>query len=474
MLARDDVLRVLLRIAGELLIRSSQTKRYLDEIRPGEAGEYWQLAETIRAALEGIEQLLPETVRAVRSGSDKAVTPEGIEVLYRLLEKFSAWFTTIHELLVYLPQSAVTPESKATLRSSFGALYEDLSPSIILGSLFNALEFDFFQLIRTRLPGFDEIDIRETENIVLQLAICDRDAPASWAILGHELGHAIDQKFAITEKIVPKFVTDPNSAPFKILSSWCQEFCADLLAARALGPSPILALLSLEYCVFPLRPVFYASKTHPATSWRLAAVTSFLRRLYERKDYLQVEREFYALAALYSLERSEPDEARRRSLEEADRLQFRHVALPLVRELQREIVLLNIPAHNLNAVSIERCSDRLYDGLPVSAQGKSKRELREALTDYKSESYRTKDERVVAFKRLAADFKEEPLDIPAILMSGQELRLKLLTPSPATEMDLGVLEGIQKLTGGMRRLDELVSASINMSGVHKQLRTRQG
>jgi len=106
MLARDDVLRVLLRIAGELLARSAQTKRHLDQVDLGGTGEHQQLAGTLRTALEGIEQLLPETVRAVRlaSGSGRVVTPEGIEVLFRHLERFSDWFTNIHESLVYLPR----------------------------------------------------------------------------------------------------------------------------------------------------------------------------------------------------------------------------------------------------------------------------------------------------------------------------------------------------------------------------------
>jgi len=82
----------------------------------------------------------------------------------------------------------------------------------------------------------------------------------------------------------------------------------DLLAARALGPSSFLALLSLEYCVFPLRPVFFPSDTHPSTSWRLEVVSRFLRRLHRGKDYLRSERDFYGLANLYSLERSVPDE----------------------------------------------------------------------------------------------------------------------------------------------------------------------
>lgn len=181
--------RVLLRIAAELIQRSARVKRYLEQVGQGDTGEYRHLSQTITTALDGIASLLPKEVTAAHSAVDAS---DGEQVFLAYRRRFSEYFTKIHELLVYLPRQPVAPETVSVLETAFGPAFRQHAPSILLGVMFNAAEFDFYQILSQRLPDLNDIVLERGRAIVLELAVCDRECPATWAVLGHELGHTID------------------------------------------------------------------------------------------------------------------------------------------------------------------------------------------------------------------------------------------------------------------------------------------
>lgn len=483
----DKPFRVLLRVAIELSSRACATRRYLETIGPGEAGEHRQLIQTIRTALDGVEQLLPATLEGVAKflGSGEPGRSVAIEVLASYLAKFSRWFKTIHELLVYLPRKTVTPEAVSAIEATFGQCYDLHRPSIILGSLFNALEFDFFQVVRDRLPDLDDVVVGDEKNIVLQLAICDRESPHAWPILAHEMGHAIDLHEGISRAVANQFVTDPHSPAYEVVRSWCQELAADLIAAKALGPAPMLALLSLEYCLFPLTTIFFPSNTHPSTRWRLKIVSQFLKSIYGGKDYLEDEILFYESSAEYSLHRAVTDHKDRVAALEADKRQFEFIIAPIADVLMKSISAVELDVHLLSDSSLLRCASRLRQGLPISAQGATREGLQDALKEYRAHKFTSKASRVEAFQSLLPLFKEDPLDMPTIFLSGFRHRIEMINgiideiisvgagdDGNSTVIAVQNVYAISTLCSGFERLDELIANSINTSSVHRRLEKR--
>ena len=462
----ERLLQVPLRTAAELSYRAANTKRYLDQVISGEAGDHLRVREIrdlVALAIQAIQEHLPKTVGQALSSYSKN-PDESIQVFLDNLRLFSHWFLQIHELLVYLPRRPAPTQTVALLSSSFGKEFQRHKPSIILGSLFNALEFDFFELMRSRIPDLEEIDVSNKNRVVLQIAVCDKDSPPAWAILAHEMGHAIDQQENISAEVVSTYIKDPKSEVYKIILAWCGEFCADLIAAHVLGPAPMMALLSFEYCVYPLCPIYQSSKTHPTTKWRLDVVADYLRRKCGGVNYLQQEVEDYTMAWTLSVG---PD--KRNSVEESDKKQFNNIASPLVDALEQKIEALRLPTFTLDPGALERCLLRLGHGSPIGAQGTPRETLRAALRNYRKRDFESKEERRRTFSELAEKFAENPLDVQSIMLSCYQKRLMDMGAVVHGATPFNTTEAVSEICKRFQRLDELIAYSINTSTIHRQL-----
>ena len=84
--------------------------------------------------------------------------------------------------IVQLFRGHYTSETVAVLNGAFGKLYEEQAPSTLLGTIFNAFEFDFLEVVEQRLPDLRDVVTDVDRNVVLQLAVCDRESPAAWAV----------------------------------------------------------------------------------------------------------------------------------------------------------------------------------------------------------------------------------------------------------------------------------------------------
>jgi hypothetical protein len=466
MLVNNEALSVLLRVAAELIYRSYCTKHYLDRISSGEVGEYLQLIETIRTALQKSEDELRVALRGIKE--KEIVAGDALNVLFNSLAIFSRSFARIHELLIYLPRQHVHPETVTTVITSFGDYYRERKPAIIIGSLFNALEYDFSKILRHYVPDIKEIDLGEKESIVLQLAICDRDSPPAWGVLAHEMGHAIDLHRGISKSVTAQFVTDPDSA--SIIEAWSREICADLIATEALGPSALLAILSLEYCFYPGGAMPIPTETHPATTWRFDIVTDYLSKKYGDLDFLNHERQFFSIAAEYYWQRKPLMLPNKIIVDQ----QYNYLVKLLAEKLGGEVLQLNLSKETIEKQSLERCRVRLSRGSPISAQGLEREVLRKSLNAYKAQTFSSDDARENAFKKLTSSFVEKPLGIQTILMSCYSRRLEIInelikSDGLAAADDKVINKVINDYCEKLSALDELTISSINTSAVHQRL-----
>ena len=486
------------RVAAELFDRTCRVKQYLGRIGPGNSKELERLISAIKRALKNVER---ETVKGFRElwkipENDEDSRRPAVATLNRTLRKFSRWFAKIHELLVLLPGECITPELVFALQHCFQGLYAEYHPSIVLGSLFNAVEFDFIEILKERLVDISEIFPDDETIVVLQLAICDNDSPLAYPILAHELGHAIDSKHDISSRIASEFVPDPNTAGFDIVKSWCNELCADIVATQALGPSPILSLLSMEYCFHPTNTIWRHSKTHPMSRTRLNVVLSDLESSLD-SDLIDPEVRFYETAWRLNLERAVTDATQRQAIEQSQETLSTNLIFPMAKRVREELssINLNLPVVRFRKDSIDRCLQRLRDGSPVSAQGESrsllqpKVQLFQQFVDEQSfdspegrrSAFETlgkelgepvpsaEEARRQAFQMLCGMCAEAPLEIPKILLSGHLHRAERIREMINEDQPLATEGSVAELCDSLADIDRLIGSSIVTTCVHEEV-----
>ena len=461
---------VLLRASVELYYRYGRIEHYLNEISATDSLEYNQLANTVTKFIDQIKQLLPSTIKTLLP-MKKLPEKERYRILFDDLKRFSFWFLSIHtELLKYLPSKAVLPETIDMLTTGLGNLYSYFKPSIILGNDFNAFEFDFYENLEDLFPNFKQVNQISEKNIVLQLPLCDRYSPTYWAVLAHEIGHAIDKEHGISEQATVK-KANLQSSIHKLSFPWIRELCADLIAAEVLGPASILPLLSIEYCLYPFIKTHEIPKSHPATKWRLNVISDYLEKKYNN-NYLASELELYKVAWDYNLSRTYSEPTERTEKRDAHDAHYEYFIKPIIPELTTIIPAClgkyEIPLHSIDHDSLRRCISRLSQGLSIAAQGKDRATLRDAISIYRTQRFCSSKERVDKFQDLKNMFKEEPLEIPTLLLSGSERRLQLMGAAIQDESYLTEKANFEELCRNLAKVDELLVSSIGTSMIHRK------
>ncbi len=333
----------------------------------------------------------------------------------------------------------------------------------MLGSVFNAFEFDFAEEIVSQIPGFQQFAQGLEKNIVLLLAICDHDSPLAWSILAHELGHAIDNKAELSKRAMSKFArAAPQSRD--MLTNWSRELAADAIASRVLGPAALLALVSMSYCLVPGRPTDAYSKAYPATSWRLNAVKTHARLL---ADIAGEEFDEYP-SAVESLSQYLGPSAQVAAEAQRPSSMYRELVAPLADAIYADLDRLDLRPFNGNGDSLARCKIRLEANLPIGAQGLPRKELRDEIKAYKGQGFAARQDQVKAFEKLANKFAEEPLDPGTILTAGALRRHEAL--SAFCDRPTITRRDVEEHCATLARLDALLASSIRSSSIQRQLK----
>lgn len=153
------------------------------------------------------------------------------------------------------------------------ALSDGWQLAVVLWPIYNfSVEPDLAERLKERLDWMIE---RPSKHVVLYLAEIERNDPTMWALLAHEIGHALDEAEKIGDNVF-----EPG-APTQIeeLPRWITELIADNIAIRVLGPAYFCAFASLTLLDDNPR-TFYSS--HPALHKRL----EMLKRELELMDVL--------------------------------------------------------------------------------------------------------------------------------------------------------------------------------------------
>lgn len=269
----------LIRAYAELVDRLLRVKRFLQAVDASPNSTIKAISATILSAVERIENKVLQSAAPIVSLQGAPAQPGTVALLGALHRKLSKWFLAFHELLIYLPRPKVEPEVDILLQRSFGKAFTDAAPSVMLGSLYNAFEYDFLDVVRQRIPEIKDLQIGDTRKTVLQLALCDHGTPTAWSLLAHEFGHAIDAAQDYSSRVVASFIADAASPFYKMLHSWTGELLADAIALRVLGPTAAYELVGIQYA-FAWHHRFDTSETHPATPSRVRIAKAGLIRAF--------------------------------------------------------------------------------------------------------------------------------------------------------------------------------------------------
>ena len=85
--------------------------------------------------------------RSIYAGAP--ITPSQEIVLRQILRTTSGAFTTLHELLLFLPRESIRRELTDYCRSLFNKEYNSSQISLLLTSLFNAFEYSLDDVMQT-------------------------------------------------------------------------------------------------------------------------------------------------------------------------------------------------------------------------------------------------------------------------------------------------------------------------------------
>lgn len=471
---------VLIRSAAELFVRCDRIKRYFHTKSQPKVGEHQHFARTVCNSLEAIESAAVIAISRYRTHSRTGDVTEAEEAFKNLkadLAKFCEYFAKIHEVLVYLPRPPIPPEVDFCMQHSFGALYNTMNPTTILGSVFNALTYDFFLKITERIPDVSHIMPKGTSDIFIELPISDRNSPLFWPILAHEIGHSIDRRLGISTEAVDQMFKSRDFFEYERTARWCREIAADFIAAKAIGPAPMLALVMLDTCFCCRVPQLLSPRvhmTHPPTRWRVKAMTELLPLPEEFDAHNQARQ---VLEDAFEMELTllfTSDVAKK--IRKKDAELYASLIYDPATEIFHKLDAIELPGYNLSNASLKRLQDRLRRNLPIGAQGRDRTELNELLDKYEkglSEgTHLVYEEQVRRFQNLTDSFAEDPADLASIFTAGIVRREEILRGHLQQPDSLSSQEKVREMAEDLLQLDDLIISSIKSVNVHHSLLAR--
>lgn len=449
-----DTHRVFARVALELLERKTRLLEHIADIDRQTRPEHQGIVSAVRLALEKYADFLSVVLEDPQASGQKTKSAHAV------LVHFATYFNLAHELLTFLPAPHVTPEMFRVIECSGFA--DPHLAAIGLGPAFNAYEFDFIDRTVPHIPPEEEFWNVVKNAPFFQMALADDAAPTSWAVLGHEIGHALDNRAKIIDSVAAANPAPPEWAlGADIYNDVLTELWCDLVGAHILGAAPILAVVGMEYCLHvrrerPWHAKASGSKTrvHPPATWRLLAVKELLKASRVSVKMLDAEIQTYAtLARVHGEEKAA-------TLAPETEEYFDQCIRPVLPALVAAIpaTLTKCPDFDRG---MQRMRRRLRAELPIASQGLARYQLRKELAAYRAAPG------VPQFKATARQFCESPTPLAVILNAGHLRRQELLCRAAAQGLSA---DDTEKVLADVAHNEALLVTSLVASGIHERLR----
>ena len=457
--------RVLRRSAIELYLRLERLKSYakvssdglseqrlIANIVDSVCGSYIDLLISTFESQDAKESDLFEDLASLRELTSKG--------LATILSQVGEPFFGLHELLRRLPRRSPAPEAILFLRSCLGPAYDELRPSVSLGAIFNAFEFDFVGAIQQFYdPSFFQ---KDQDQPILTLAMCDRDDPFAWPVLGHEVGHSYERRRRFAEELIAKKypTMSPNSR--KTLTNWTRELYADFYGCVTFGQGATLSILNMQFCGFGKTGLNNDSPTHPATQSRLAFLCEHNEYFPGNSRALADDWEQCKIAARMEEELN----LRKKPNEQSRQIQSQEFYEKVYQNIIEDVMQISGVRSRPSDDHLARIRKRLSQTLPAGAQGETRESLQDEIDIYQSAIPAIPEVRVAAFENLVIKFKEMPVGADIIVHCSYDVRSKLV--AACTEFPL-TKQSLDDLREKLRDLEEITKTSIRTSALHQSL-----
>lgn len=298
--------------------------------------------------------------------------------------------------------------------------------------------------------------------VVLYLAELEKDNPLKWALLAHEMGHALDEAKNIGEIVLGTEAEEQIGMPPR----WITELVADSIAIKVLGPTYFCAFASLT--LLDDNPTRYYS-SHPALHKRIEMLKQELGLMgvLENKTK-EIVNEYYQL--VMERVKGEP-----RFPE--DTMFTWEDTFNRVREAVNKEVMEVHKFNEIDRKESETLAGLLRKGIPISSFMDEERccsineEAKQLLHDLRKTTGANRDKRLPDFKRrlnrIIKDFDEEPTHPIKILNAGWIDRWSELLDRCSRS---GSTNEWNQWWKQVQRSDALLKKSIEAIPIHEKLR----
>jgi hypothetical protein len=373
-------------------------------------------------------------------------------------------------MLLLLPREAAKPQASFLLRDSFGL--KQLDASIVLTNFISAYEYRFEDILKqVNLDQEEREDITRGGNVICQ-AFADKDNPLSWAVLAHEYGHAINDRNALSEKILtealhrPKHDDNPKiELKMALNASVVAETVADFIAAHVLGPASLMPILFVEMMQPRLKKIERISAGHPPTPLRVQMVSEYLKSLKVSTADFDVVFETYAFD--YSRKLSEMDSDDRDTVEAMGK-EAENLLSPLCKVISSKVGELNLRRfEERNLETARALAKKLAERLPISSIRKRSDESIFAGLNSLRTGYSTPDQ----VYEVVSGLDEEPVAASEILTAGWLYKLSTFEYELKKSFGSGngQIPGIGIYTEYVEKTERLLLKSLELVEVHSAL-----
>lgn len=317
-----------------------------------------------------------------------------------------------------------------------------------------AADPDLTERLKKRLGWMPE---QPPKHVVLYLAEIERNNPTMWALLAHEMGHALGEAKEIWQTVYVSQTPQKVERPY-----WITEFVTDNIAIKVLGPAYLCAFALVT--LLDDNPTHY-SDSHPALYKRLEMLKQELDLMGVLEGRTKEVVDGYYQLVLERIGDKLPDADWKYNWDDL----FRRIGKTVNMKIKR-----GRKFSEQDRKRSEFLADLLQKGTPISSFLDEKRcrsineKAKQLLGDLKETTTVNRQNRLGEFKgrlnEIIDDFVEESTDPIWVLNAGWLDRWGKIK-----ERDPG-LESLSDWQEWLRKTDTILKKSVEAISIHEKLR----